>query len=260
MTNLIKRIALSEKDIESLKHIASSRELKSFEQPQDYKNKVTLKPWGHEFLIFENNCVAIWYLHIRREHSTSMHCHPRKKTALILLSGRALCNTFLHRNFLSAGDALMIDAAVFHSTKALSLEGIFLVEVETPPLKTDLARLDDNYGRELYGYEGHSEMHLDNLDKYNYFFFEESACHNQTYVLPQQFAIAMESYTNNEEFQRAFQVDPSCIYCVCRGRLLTSRRESLVELGEVQSGTSLQEQAGVVIDQSTTLMRLKPLS
>jgi hypothetical protein len=188
-----------------------------------------------------------------------MHCHPRKKTALILLSGRAMCNTFLHRNFLSAGDALLIDAAVFHSTKALSPEGIFLIEVETPPWKTDLIRLDDDYGRELCGYEGYSEMHLDNLEKFHHFYFEESSCHKQTQLLPGKFVVVMESYSNNDDFQKDFQVEASSIYCVCRGRLLTAGREPLVELGELQAGARLQQINGISMDPNTTLIRFKSL-
>ena len=30
----------------------------------DYKNKVCVKPWGHEFLIYESNNIGIWFLKI----------------------------------------------------------------------------------------------------------------------------------------------------------------------------------------------------
>ena len=100
-------------------------------QPPDYRGKVVVKPWGYEFLMFENEYVAIWFLVIRKDHATSMHCHPLKKTSLTLLTGKALCNTFRHWNFLSTADSLTIEAGVFHSTKAISPGGIALMELET---------------------------------------------------------------------------------------------------------------------------------
>ena len=58
----------------------------------DYSREIVEKPWGYEYLIFENEHVAIWMLHIVRKRKTSMHCHPNKTTALILLSGNATCD------------------------------------------------------------------------------------------------------------------------------------------------------------------------
>jgi len=53
-------------------------------QPSDalhYYNAIVKKPWGYEYLAFENEHVAIWILHIIRKRKTSMHCHPRKRLA-----------------------------------------------------------------------------------------------------------------------------------------------------------------------------------
>ena len=142
-------------------------------QPDTYRDRVVIKPWGYEFLVFENNLVAVWLLYIKKGFSTSMHCHPQKKTSLILLSGNAMNITFLHRRYLKGGDAIIIEKEVFHSTKSLSDDGVFLLEIETPPNKTDLVRLEDRYGRELSGYEGITEMQTQNLKDFNYFCFEE---------------------------------------------------------------------------------------
>ena len=56
----------------------------------DYSNVIVKKPWGYEYLVFENENVAIWMLHLVRKRKTSMHCHLLKKTALILIEGKAL--------------------------------------------------------------------------------------------------------------------------------------------------------------------------
>ena len=105
------------------------------------------KPWGYEYLFYENEFVAVWCLHIMKGEATSLHCHPNKKTGLILLSGRAklrfLNDTIpmrpLSRHILRPG--------LFHSTKATS--DCILLELETPPKKEDIVRFDDKYGRKL---------------------------------------------------------------------------------------------------------------
>ena len=30
----------------------------------DYSNVIVKKPWGYEYLVFKNDCFAIWILHI----------------------------------------------------------------------------------------------------------------------------------------------------------------------------------------------------
>lgn len=50
-----------------------------FSENLPYHNAIVKKPWGYEYLAFENEFVAIWILHIVPKRKTSMHCHPRKK-------------------------------------------------------------------------------------------------------------------------------------------------------------------------------------
>lgn len=117
------------------------------------KNVVVTKPWGYEYLMFTNPEMEIWSLSIKYQRSTSMHCHPNKKTALVVLSGRALFSTLNESWELMPHDAMVIDSGTFHSTQSLSKEGLALLEFETPPMKHDLLRLQDKYGRTRMGYE-----------------------------------------------------------------------------------------------------------
>ena len=48
----------------------------------------------------------------------------------------------------------MIREGLFHSTAAISSEGISVIEIETPCDKSNLVRLDDEYGRKESPYEG----------------------------------------------------------------------------------------------------------
>ncbi len=120
----------------------------------DYREVVVNKPWGYEYLMYQNDQIGIWYLHIDHGRRTSLHCHPYKKTGLILLSGEAVV-TFLNDSVgLKAPKKLMIRSGLFHSTAAVSPEGIVVIEVETPRDKGDLVRFEDEYGREEMPYEG----------------------------------------------------------------------------------------------------------
>lgn len=120
----------------------------------DFQKVVVNKPWGYEYLMYENGTVGIWQLFIRHGTRTSLHCHPRTKTGLILLSGEALISFLNGSTSMKALSKLMIREGFFHSTAAISQEGLFALETETPCDKTNLIRLDDEYGREEKPYEG----------------------------------------------------------------------------------------------------------
>lgn len=124
----------------------------------DFSTMVVNKPWGCEYLLSSTPLVEVWHLSLNYPKSTSTHCHPNKKTALIVLSGRALFSSLNEFVELSSLDAIILDSGVFHSTQCLSKNGLKLLEIETPPMKHDLIRLKDNYGRVGKGYEGLREM------------------------------------------------------------------------------------------------------
>ena len=48
-----------------------------------YDDKVVMKPWGYEYVVFRNkNNLSVTLLNINYGKSTSLHCHPKKKVAL----------------------------------------------------------------------------------------------------------------------------------------------------------------------------------
>lgn len=119
-----------------------------------FRNTMVRKPWGCEYLMYENGRVALWCLFIRPGARTSMHCHPHKKTGLVAVSGEVRVSFLNDSITLGAGSKLMIREGLFHSTAAMSDQGVVLIESETPCDKSDLVRLDDDYGREEQPYEG----------------------------------------------------------------------------------------------------------
>ncbi len=132
----------------------------------DYSNVIVKKPWGYEYLIFKNDFVAMWLLQIIRKRKTSMHCHPNKKTGLVLLSGTATCFHSDGKIELNPLDGIVIGKGAFHCTEAynslpiqpISENGIWVIEIESPPSKTDLVRMKDEYGRAGTSYEGTDNM------------------------------------------------------------------------------------------------------
>ena len=126
-----------------------------------FENIIVNKPWGYEYLVYENDDVGVWYLNIKYGHTTSLHAHPNKKTGLIVLSGAAEISFLNHAFKLIPPDKTMIRQGVFHSTKAVSKQGLEVLEIETPKDKYDLIRLEDYYGRAGQPYENSSHY-----DKY----------------------------------------------------------------------------------------------
>lgn len=118
-----------------------------------YLNEFISKPWGHEYRIYIDNIYDIWKLTIAPGHETSIHCHPRKDTVLLCLSGegRFRC-TYGARN-IKRGDFVHIKKGAFHSTENIGDTDLDIVEVEMPRNKFDLVRIEDNYGRTSSGYE-----------------------------------------------------------------------------------------------------------
>jgi len=122
-------------------------------------DSVVKKPWGNEYVVCKNNKTATWFLNINYKKKTSLHCHPKKKTGFILLSGSVeVMLGFYDKKVLKAPSKLMIRPGLFHSTKAISKKGAAVLEIETPINKKDLVRFKDNYGRENKPYEGKEKM------------------------------------------------------------------------------------------------------
>lgn len=119
------------------------------------EHNIVSKPWGYEYIVYQNEYVAMKLLHIRQGERTSLHCHPNKSTGLVVVNGTAEINFIADSRTLTAPAKQMIRRGLFHQTHALSDGGILMLEIETPVDKDDLVRLKDNYGRKDSGYEGH---------------------------------------------------------------------------------------------------------
>lgn len=210
----IKKIRKSLKDFE---HLNRRSDIHSNTQPKSYKGLVVLKPWGNEFLIYENNNVAIWMLRIDKDQSTSMHAHPNKKTSLIVLEGEILCDNFTRRSLLKEKECIIIENGVFHSSKALPENGAVILEIETPPDKVDLIRLDDKYGRTKENYESISHMVTDQkLCKEMGCFYMNCIGKSYKSICSGEMSFQIMEYDEADSIKN---FDKAAVYCVVEGKI-----------------------------------------
>lgn len=145
----------------------------------DYHNVVCVKPWGHEFLIYQNKKIGIWYLKINKNHQTSLHTHFNKDTFIIVLSGCAKIGLIDQTIYLNPMDYLFIPHYKFHSIGSFSDE-TFIMEIEvynnsiTFTDKNDLLRIDDIYQRKDNSYQKSINVVSNDIDKYGHFYIDQS--------------------------------------------------------------------------------------
>jgi rfaE bifunctional protein nucleotidyltransferase chain/domain len=143
----------------------------------DYSNKICVKPWGHEFLVYQTNRIAIWCLTIFNGHQTSLHCHFNKDTQIIILKGAAKISLIDNKDiYLSELSSIFLPHYNFHGISAFSEEVCLLeIEIFCEQLcysdKNDLLRINDDYNRKNTGYEGSVNIldSKEDLQKYRYF-------------------------------------------------------------------------------------------
>ena len=130
--------------------------MKSNDIPENFK---VIKPWGSEYTIYKNLITSTKLLNIEYNQSTSLHCHPQKKTGFILINGNVDINLgFYNTKKLESVSRIMIRPGLFHSTKNLDKKTATILEIETPIDVDDLVRYKDDYGREQKPYEDKKSM------------------------------------------------------------------------------------------------------
>jgi rfaE bifunctional protein nucleotidyltransferase chain/domain len=148
----------------------------------DYKDKVCIKPWGYEFLIYESQKIGTWFLEINKNVGTSTHTHFKKGTIMIVVSGKIKLNMVDDYKIYGEGSVIYIPKRKFHGLNSLS-EKSYIIEIElfdedvNFSNKNDLLRLVDNYKRENTGYSNSVNVLTENLEKYNYFYLENNLHH-----------------------------------------------------------------------------------
>ncbi|MEI7527734.1 MAG: thiamine pyrophosphate-dependent enzyme [Elusimicrobiota bacterium] len=224
----------------------------------DYSKAVVRKPWGYEYLIYQNSSVAVWVLHIKKGHATSIHCHPGKKAAHIILSGEAVCSTLEGQTKRSAGEGIVFGRGVFHRTRAVSPGGAFMMEIETPVNKRDLVRFKDEYGREKLGYEGSEHLSF-NLNNYNYIsLIDQSAYYNVKRKFGNcSFELVRLSGTN--ELRALLSSSKWDIIGVLKGRIFDRRRKVMSGAGDTFDREHVSRSGALTASGKLEVMVIKKL-
>lgn len=125
----------------------------------NYLGKIYEKPWGYEYMIYQNTKIGIWILNINKKCETSLHCHFHKDTILINISGCFKINLYNDFKILNLFDKLYIPKKVFHGIHAY-IDECVLMEIEIYDTdvinysdKNDLLRIKDIYDRDKNRYE-----------------------------------------------------------------------------------------------------------
>jgi rfaE bifunctional protein nucleotidyltransferase chain/domain len=124
----------------------------------DYIGKINDKPWGKEYLSFQNKHIGIWILTINKDQETSLHCHFKKDTILMPISGTFKIN--LHNSYLQLGifESIYVPRNTFHGIHSYVDNSVLMeIEIYTEDIeytdKNDLLRIKDIYDRDKYKYE-----------------------------------------------------------------------------------------------------------
>lgn len=252
---MINKISISDTDREMLNRLnVLPEELK--DDFCDYSKVVVKKPWGYEYLIFQNSTVAGWVLYIKNGAQTSMHCHPNKKTSLIVLQGEAVSSTPNLDLKLSAGDGLLIEKGVFHQTKVISDKGAYVLEIESPINKRDLVRFKDQYGREQLGYE-RSDQHSLNTQNYNYLSMAAPQLpHNCTKRLG-LCTLTFKAIENSSQLSEIMESDDDDVVCVLDGELVSVRKGRSLGVGDTVKIKDIREMGDCSIVGPLELLTIK---
>ena len=198
----------------------------------DYSKTVVKKPWGYEYLIFQNQEVSVWILHIKKNYRTSFHCHLHKKTSIAVLSGEVLCLTLEEAIVRRPGEGMWFAEKVFHRTQAISEDGVFILEIETPVNKRDIIRFQDDHGRQSRGYETSDHM-TGNVQNYHYISLVDS----KTYCnVTQRFGscnVELVKCASSVEFQRVVSLCPWDTMSILKGPVINKQQSMFYQPGDL---------------------------
>jgi len=196
-----------------------------------FEKNIVKKPWGYEYIIYRNqNKLALTFLDIKYNKQTSLHCHPKKKTGFILISGKAKIQLGLYKEtakIYKAPNKLMIRTGLFHTIKAISKDGIKALEFETPVIKNDLVRYQDKYGRQLKPYEG--KKHFTKIKK-NFVKFKNPRINKQIIYNIDNRKIYIENHKN---FKKLIKQPSTYILGVLKGAITDKLGKEVLTLGDI---------------------------
>lgn len=251
---MIRKLTVSKRDKQELASVIIDLSTQT-DDFFDYRNVIIKKPWGHEYLVFQNENSAVWVLHMEQGHKTSMHCHPNKRTSLTVLAGEAKCSTLNSDFVVRAGEGLVIDKGVFHSTEAMEPEWVIVMEVETPTNKNDLIRLHDTYGRRGKRYEGQTH-HVNHHNSICHFHGSEGRFFCSKKIGDCEVAVAKYNGSNLGKELSGFDSD---LLSLIKGRVINAKKECIMEVGDTMWLDDLKNISDIHLDEEAEFLLIKKI-
>jgi len=205
----------------------------------NYDNRIVIKPWGEEYNIFRNKKkIAITYLKLKKGFSTSLHCHPKKKTGFLILSGTAEVQLGIYKNNIfkyPPMSILVLRAGLFHKIKASKNKDLHALEIENPYIKTDLIRMMDDYGREGKAYE--NLKNTKKISQNNVIFRIPKEKNVNKYILD-KINISISYYKNFNKFNK---FDDKSVSIILDGNMKTHDGRIVITVGEIVKSFTLKK-------------------
>ena len=220
-----------------------------------YDNRVVFKPWGYEYVVYRSgNNLSVTILNINSNKSTSLHCHPKKKTGFVLLSGKALIQLGLWKKeskVYKSPSKLMIRTGLFHSIKCISKKPLIALEFETPVAKNDLVRYYDKYGRENISYEkGNKKTFIkSNLVKFNKF---------KKKIQKYSFGSSEVSLEQHKNFHKLLKEKKDTIFGILGGNVTNKIKKNILSQGDIIKVGTIKKLAKVFkINKKLIVLKIK---
>ncbi len=203
-----------------------------------YKSKIINKPWGSEYVIYSDlNKIAITFVKINFNHTTSLHCHPKKKTSFIILEGVAEVQVGIYKSNKKRFRPLrrfVIRPGLFHSLKAVSRQGLYALEVEAPFIKKDLVRLKDSYGRRKKAYEG--QKFSQNINSETVIFKKPNLGKINKY----RFNNILLNIEKTNKLSKLAKRDHVSSTAILDGDMVDNRKQKVISCGEIVKTSTLK--------------------
>ncbi len=206
---------------------------------KNYDNSKVIKPWGEEYNIYRNaKKIAVTYLMIKKGQSTSLHCHPKKKTGFLILSGIAEVQIGIYKKNIfryKSMSILVLRSGLFHKIKASNKQDLYALEIENPYIKTDLIRMEDNYGRKNSGYE--NLVQSVRLKKKDKIFKTPLVNKTNKYILND---VKIEIFYL-KDFENYKSYDDKSVSIILDGCLISSSGKVAISVGEIVKSYTLKK-------------------
>ena len=130
---------------------------------------------------------------------------------------------------------LVLREGLFHKIKASKKQDLYALEVETPYIKKNLIRLQDNYGRKNKVYENLNSTKK--LSEHNLLFKNPKNKKFNLYNL-NDVNISISYYKNFEKFKN---FDDKSVSIILDGKIVTKNGDTVIGVGEIVKSMTLKK-------------------